>query len=106
MLKKIGELSTLCGIEACAIVYGPDDLEPEAWPSDKGVQKVLGKFRTMPELEQSKKMVNQESFIGQRIMKSNEQMMKVMKENREKEITIFLIHCLNAGSFFLLINKY
>ena len=34
LLKKTEELSTLCGIEACAIVYGPDDPQPETWPSE------------------------------------------------------------------------
>ncbi|RZB50789.1 Agamous-like MADS-box protein AGL80 [Glycine soja] len=74
MLKKIDEPSTLCGIEACAIV----------WPSHWGVQRVLEKFMSMPELEQSKKMVNQESFTAQRIMKGNKQMMKLMKDNRRR----------------------
>ncbi|KAL2955871.1 hypothetical protein AAZX31_18G052200 [Glycine max] len=97
MLKKVEELSTLCGIEACAIVYGHNDPEPEVWPSHWGVQRVVEKLRTMPELEQRKKMVNQEGFIGQKILKGNEKVMKLMKDNREKEITMFLFQCLNAG---------
>ncbi|XP_028186499.1 agamous-like MADS-box protein AGL80 [Glycine soja] len=97
LLKKVDELSTLCGINACAIVYSPNDPEPEVWPSHWGVHRVLEKFTTMPELEQSKKMVNQESFTAQRIQKGNEQMMKLMKDNREKELTLFMFQCLNAG---------
>jgi len=58
MLKKIEELSTLCGIDACAIVYGPDDHEPEVWPSHCEVQRVVGRFRNMPAVEKIKKMVN------------------------------------------------
>ncbi|QCD98449.1 MADS-box transcription enhancer factor 2A [Vigna unguiculata] len=57
LMKKVSELSTLCGIDACAIVYSPYDPQPEVWPSPMGVQRVLAKFRRMPELEQSKKMV-------------------------------------------------
>ena len=97
VLKKIEELSTLCGIDACAIVYGPDDHEPEVWPSHCGVQRVVGRFRNMPAVEKIKKMVNQESFIGQRIQKGNEQMMKLTKDNAEKELTLFMFQCLTEG---------
>ena len=39
-MKKVSELSTLCGIEACAIVYSPYDAQPEVWPSPIVVQHV------------------------------------------------------------------
>jgi hypothetical protein len=51
LLKKADELTTLCGIKACAIIYGPNEPQTEIWPSPWGVQSVLSKFRTMPELE-------------------------------------------------------
>ncbi|KAJ4823856.1 Agamous-like MADS-box protein agl80, partial [Turnera subulata] len=73
LIKKVSELSTLCGIEACAIIYSPYETQPEVWPSPVGVQRVLSQFRQMPEMEQSKKMVNQESFLRQRIAKAGEQ---------------------------------
>ena len=38
-------------------------------------------------MEQSKKMVNQETFLKQRVAKGNEQLKKQQKDNREKEIT-------------------
>ncbi|OIV95714.1 hypothetical protein TanjilG_01508 [Lupinus angustifolius] len=97
LMKKVGELSTLCGIDACAIVYSPYDPQPEVWPSPIGVQRVLAKFRRMPELEQSKKMVNQDSFLRQRILKAKEQVKKQSKDNREKEITQVMFQCLSAG---------
>jgi hypothetical protein len=37
LLKKVAELSTLSGIEVCAIVYGPYEPQPEIWPSPEGV---------------------------------------------------------------------
>ncbi|OMO93151.1 Transcription factor, MADS-box [Corchorus capsularis] len=87
LMKKVSELSTLCDIEACAIIYSPYDSQPEAWPSPAGVQHVLSKFRDLSEMEQTKKMMNQESFLRQRITKANEQLKKQCKENREKEMT-------------------
>ena len=97
LMKKVDELSTLCGIEACAIVYSPYDPKPEVWPSPWGVQRVLAKFRNMPELEQSKKMVNQETFLKQRILKAKEQVKKQRKDNREKEMTQLMFQYLSAG---------
>ncbi|KAJ9180390.1 hypothetical protein P3X46_008642 [Hevea brasiliensis] len=87
LMKKVSELSTLCGIDACAIIYSPYDSLPEVWPSPLGVQRVLAQFKNMPEMDQSKKMVNQDSFLRQRIAKANEQLKKQRKDNREKEMT-------------------
>ncbi|XP_058783840.1 agamous-like MADS-box protein AGL80 [Vicia villosa] len=97
LLKKVDELTTLCGIDACAIIYSPYDPQPEIWPSPQGLQNVLLKFRTMPELEQNKKMVNQDSFLKQRISKAKEQVKKQQKDNKVKEITMLMFQCLNAG---------
>ncbi|KAA8545316.1 hypothetical protein F0562_020100 [Nyssa sinensis] len=96
LMKKVSELSTLCGIDACAIIYSPYETQPEVWPSTMGVQRVLAQFKRMPEMEQSKKMVNQESFIRQRIAKANEQLKKQHKDNREKEMTEVMYQCLTG----------
>ncbi|XP_058753648.1 agamous-like MADS-box protein AGL80 [Vicia villosa] len=98
LVKKIDELATLCGVEACAIIYGPYEPQPEIWPSASGVQNVLSKFMTKSEFEQRKKMVNQESFLKERISKAEKQFEKQWKDNREKERTMFLFECLSAGN--------
>ncbi|OMO93218.1 Transcription factor, MADS-box [Corchorus capsularis] len=100
LMKKMSELSTLCDIKACAIIYSPYDSQPEAWPSPAGVQHVLSKFRGLSEMEQTKKMMNQESFLRQRINKANEQLKKQCKENREKEMTQVMYQNL-SGEFGL-----
>ncbi|CAI9770185.1 unnamed protein product [Fraxinus pennsylvanica] len=96
LMKKVSELSTLCGIDTCAIIYSPYESQPEVWPDNRGVHRVLAQFKRMPEMEQSKKMVNQESFIRQRIAKACEQLKKQHKENREKEITQVMYQCLTG----------
>ena len=79
LLKKTEELSTLCGIEACAIVYGPDDPQPETWPSEAGVKNVLGKFSTIPEWEQGKKIKHRS--LGNGIHQS------LFNKQRPREVT-------------------
>ncbi|XP_040995118.1 agamous-like MADS-box protein AGL80 [Juglans microcarpa x Juglans regia] len=87
LLKKMSELSTLCAIQTCAIIYSPYDPEPEVWPSPLGAQSVVARFKNMPEAEQSRKMMNQGSFLRQRITKFEEQVKKQQRENREREMT-------------------
>ncbi|KAJ4837015.1 hypothetical protein Tsubulata_020368 [Turnera subulata] len=98
LIKKVSELSTLCGVDACAIIYSPYETQPEVWPSPVGVHRVLSQFREMPEIEQSKKMVNHESFLHQRIAKTGEQLKKQRRDNREKEVTQAMYQCLMGKS--------
>ncbi|GAU38353.1 hypothetical protein TSUD_209320 [Trifolium subterraneum] len=97
LLKKVDELSILCGIEACAIVYGPYEPEPEIWPTPQGVQRVLSKFRAKPEFEKTKKMVNQEAFMRQRVMKAEEQLRRLRKNNRDIEMENLMSQCIKEG---------
>uniref|UniRef100_A0A7N0T7Z5 MADS-box domain-containing protein n=1 Tax=Kalanchoe fedtschenkoi TaxID=63787 RepID=A0A7N0T7Z5_KALFE len=92
LMKKVNELSTLCGIDSCAVIYSPYEAQPEVWPANP--MSILGQFKKMPEMEQSKKMVNQESFLRQRIAKAKDQLRRQLKENREKEMTELMFQCL------------
>ncbi|MBA0632537.1 hypothetical protein Godav_001256, partial [Gossypium davidsonii] len=74
--KKIRELSTLCGIDTCAIMYNPYKSQPEVWPSPVVVQQILSKLETIPEMEKSKNMMNQKTFLSQKITKVAEQLKK------------------------------
>nr|KYP37705.1 Agamous-like MADS-box protein AGL80 [Cajanus cajan] len=100
LIKKIGEISILCEVEACVIIYTPDDPQPEVCPSNMGVQNVLSRFRRVSEFEQNKKMLSQESFLSQRIIKAQAQMKKLSNEIRKKEITLLMLQYLNAGNIF------
>ncbi|KAL2234290.1 agamous-like MADS-box protein AGL80 [Sesamum indicum] len=94
LIKKVSELSTLCGVDACAIIYSQYDQEPEVWPSPLGAQAVLARFRKLSEMDQTRKMVNQESFTRQRIKKAEDQLRRVQKENKRKELENFMFQCL------------
>ncbi|CAL9219772.1 unnamed protein product [Arabidopsis halleri] len=84
LVKKIHELSVLCGIEACAVIYSPFNSNPEVWPSNPEVKNVVAKFEMLTKLEQEKKMVSHESFIRQNISKTIENNKKKMKDNAER----------------------
>jgi len=98
-MKKIHEISTLCGIEAGAIIYEQNNPQVHVWPSDSGFRSVLSRFKSLPGLEQSKKMVDQEVFLRQSIGKVNEQLKKQRQETRKKEMTNIIHHFIHTTEF-------
>ncbi|KAG4923561.1 hypothetical protein AAZX31_18G052900 [Glycine max] len=100
LMKKMNEISTLCGIESCAIIYSPNDPQPEVWPSDSGVQRVLSRFMEMSEVKQSRKMLNQENLLRQMINKGQQQLTRQRNQNRKKEMTNLMFQYLTAGKIF------
>ncbi|KAL2317994.1 hypothetical protein Fmac_031870 [Flemingia macrophylla] len=101
VLRMTKELCTLCGIQACAIVFSPfvPNPDPEIWPSNLGVLNVLGRFVTMPEWNRRRNMMNQESFTYQKILKCRENIKKLEKENKEDEMTMLMLQSLNPPGF-------
>ncbi|KAL7199449.1 hypothetical protein ACSBR2_021675 [Camellia fascicularis] len=87
LMKKVSEDARL---------YSQYESQPEIWSNNLGVQRVLAQFKRMPEIEQSKKIMTQESFIRQRITKVNEQLKKQLKDNREKEMTEVMYQCISG----------
>ncbi|PPR85870.1 hypothetical protein GOBAR_AA34816 [Gossypium barbadense] len=100
LMKKLSELSSLCGIDACSIMYSPYKSLPEVWPSPMGVQQVLSKLETIPDMEKSKNMLNQESFLSQKTTKAAEQLKKHCKENWEKEMTHVMFNTICGKGVF------
>nr|CAD1828636.1 unnamed protein product [Ananas comosus var. bracteatus] len=92
LMKKASELATLCDVRACVVVYGPGEAQAEVWPSPAEAARVLARFKSMPEMEQCKKMMNQEGFLRQRVAKAQEQLRKQERENRELETTLLIAH--------------
>ncbi|OAY64357.1 Agamous-like MADS-box protein AGL80 [Ananas comosus] len=82
LLKKVHELSVLCGVDACLIVYGtPSD----RFPADILPSEPRG-FRGLPEGERRRKMVSQESFLRQRVGKMRDAQRRQLRENRQGEL--------------------
>nr|ALE99369.1 agamous-like 80 [Annona squamosa] len=95
LLKKVRELSTLCGVPACAVICGPQTSQPlEVWPTAAEAREIIVKFKRLPEMEQSKKMMNQEGFLRQRLAKLKEQLKRQQRDNREAEATVLMYQSL------------
>ncbi|XP_054812658.1 agamous-like MADS-box protein AGL80 [Prosopis cineraria] len=97
LAKKVSELTTLCGIEACAVVFSSYEPKPQVWPDSKGAQQVIARFQDTLALDERKNL-NQESFTRQTIAKVSVQLKKQCKENREKVMELALFQCVEGES--------
>ncbi|GKV29732.1 hypothetical protein SLEP1_g38633 [Rubroshorea leprosula] len=96
LIKKVGELTTLCGVRAFIVIYSPDEVEPSIWPSRSSIQQLLTRFHGLPEMERSKKMMNQETYMKERVAKIQDLMKRHQRRNKEAEATL-LLHQVNGG---------
>lgn len=94
LMKKVKELSILCDVSACAITYSPYHQKPEIWPAPSEVERVLAEFKSRPENDQTKKVLNQENFTWQRITKARDELGKQQKKNRKTQIEYLRTQCL------------
>ncbi|KAL9233043.1 hypothetical protein vseg_008086 [Gypsophila vaccaria] len=87
ILKKTQELSVLCGVDACAVVYGPYDQAPVVWPSSElEASRILMEFKRKPDIDQTPRKLTQESFLRQSVTKSEERLVRLQRRNREMEM--------------------
>ncbi|XP_057440374.1 agamous-like MADS-box protein AGL80 [Lotus japonicus] len=98
MLKKLEELTTLCGIDVCAVVYSEFHHQPLVWPSPPEVQRMINNFNNYSEFGKSKNMMNQESFLEEKILKATEKLAKFEKENREMEMSMRMFELMANGN--------
>ncbi|KAF5803036.1 putative transcription factor MADS-type1 family [Helianthus annuus] len=68
--NKLTEVSILCSIEACVIMYSSYEPQLEVCPEDNtAFQNVLNAFLTKSPMERSKFLLKQDSYIKERISK-------------------------------------
>ncbi|KAJ1399343.1 hypothetical protein SESBI_30444 [Sesbania bispinosa] len=86
ILKKMDELTTLCGVFACVIIFSPFDSQVDVWPNLEGAKQVIERYKNTHMIEESKN-VNRESFLTKMIAKGQDRLKKMRQDNREKELT-------------------
>ncbi|KAG2301290.1 hypothetical protein Bca52824_029941 [Brassica carinata] len=96
ILKKANELATLCGVPVGVIIDSAYDLSPEVWPSREEMDKVMSQWQRLPVMDRTKKMLNQQSYLQQRISKESETCKKLTKENKELQMKEVMFDCLSG----------
>ncbi|CAA3027797.1 Hypothetical predicted protein [Olea europaea subsp. europaea] len=92
-MNKMNELCTLCDIQGCIIIYSAYEPQPTVWPSPFDAQQIISRFRELPELEQTQRLYNQESYMIQRVQKSYKQAEKLQRINRLTDMEILMHQC-------------
>ncbi|EOA29142.1 hypothetical protein CARUB_v10025411mg [Capsella rubella] len=83
LLKQVKELTILCDIWACLIIFSPYEAEPVVWPCVKTVRGLLKNFFAKPLLEQKKKQTCLKSYLKEKIKTIHKNLMKSQQKNKE-----------------------
>ncbi|KAK9733106.1 hypothetical protein RND81_04G043800 [Saponaria officinalis] len=70
--------------DRCAVIYEPGKDQPELFPANdiSKVVSVISEFESLPETDQTKKMLSEESYVMERIGSSGDQLKKLQAQNR------------------------
>lgn len=80
LLKKVKELSILCDVNACMIIFSPNEAVPVVWPSVETARDLLDDFFALPRYEHIKKEMDVELYLNEKTNKVNEKMIELSKE--------------------------
>ncbi|XP_044951396.1 agamous-like MADS-box protein AGL80 [Hordeum vulgare subsp. vulgare] len=97
LMKKAGEVATLCNAKACVLVYGEGATAPEVFPSHDEAVAMLNRFKSMPEVTSLKKTMDQESVLSQRVAKLRDQVQKTRSEIQDREAKLLLHQAMISG---------
>ncbi|XP_019171975.1 PREDICTED: MADS-box transcription factor PHERES 2-like [Ipomoea nil] len=59
---------------------------PVIWPTVERVQELIARFMQLPDVQQTRRMMSQDSFVVQMLEKLGTQLLKLKQEKREKEM--------------------
>ncbi|KAK8337110.1 hypothetical protein V6Z11_A09G166500 [Gossypium hirsutum] len=93
LVKKVTELTTLCGVEGGIVIYTKNEEEPIVWPSREQMEQLLRRFNEIPEVERMKKSMNLETYYKEMISKSQDQLRKETRKTKEMEVDQLMLQC-------------
>ena len=93
---KLQELTTLCGIVACAIIFSGNGSSPDIWPSPSEAVIVLEKLKNLPPKKQVKYMMDQESYLTMNISKLNKKLERQRKKIQRVELDLIFSECITG----------
>ncbi|KAL9280754.1 putative transcription factor MADS-type1 family [Arabidopsis thaliana] len=86
MFTKALELSTLCDIEVCVILYSRDGELIKTWPEDKSkVRDMAERFSKLNDRERRKKRTNLSLFLRKKNLDDNKLSEKALEMNDSLE---------------------
>ncbi|KAL3830961.1 hypothetical protein ACJIZ3_019763 [Penstemon smallii] len=92
--KEMGELSTLYGVEACAIFFNDGEPKPEVWPSHETAHAMLERLQMLQKRDQLQKLANEEKILRDQLQNKKDELSRLRKENKKKELKVFMYKCM------------
>ncbi|XP_062028784.1 agamous-like MADS-box protein AGL80 [Rosa rugosa] len=86
LVKKVIELSTLCDVPACIIIYGRGSNQPIVWPDRPRAEEVIRRYLRLPGYVRCKKTLSQESYLKEKVAKMEEKHNKTLRSNTMKDM--------------------
>lgn len=81
-MKKVSELRTLCGVDACAVIYyNSSCAQPDVYPSPAETSHVLERFTNLPIMKKDLSIMNRENFLRQNITRVQASLEKIKYRN-------------------------
>ncbi|XP_059277381.1 agamous-like MADS-box protein AGL36 [Lycium ferocissimum] len=100
LFKKAEEFSTLCDVEVTIIIFSPGKIQPITWQSKGLAKDVVMRYLSIPEAERLKKLVQNETYLLEKMKKKEEQISKIEKINEEKEMELLFNQVVEGRSFY------
>ncbi|XP_037453340.1 agamous-like MADS-box protein AGL80 [Triticum dicoccoides] len=97
LMKKASEVATLCNAKACMLVYGEGTTMLEVFPSNAEAVAILNRFKSIPEVPQLKKTMDQETILSKRLVQLRHQVEKIRREHKDCEPRILLHKAMVSG---------
>ncbi|XP_021752520.1 agamous-like MADS-box protein AGL80 [Chenopodium quinoa] len=88
LAKKTQEMSVLCDVDACAIIYGKDEQVPVVWPSSETeVRRIINNYKSKYGIGQSsERQLDQQLLLNQTVKKTQEKLARIQRKNRELQM--------------------
>jgi SRF-type transcription factor (DNA-binding and dimerisation domain) len=99
LLKKVREISILCGVDSCGIVYSSEGGAPEVWPQPEIARRILITFYNLPEPERARKMTNHMVFMEERVATSRDKAVNRDNGNDKLEVRAILYEGFSGHDF-------
>ncbi|CAN8324876.1 unnamed protein product [Cochlearia groenlandica] len=87
LIKKVSELTILCDVKACLIIFSLNEAEPMLFPpSADAVRDLLDRYFALPIIEQKKKETSLGAYLKNKTSEAEERLRKIQKKNLEDEV--------------------
>lgn len=81
LLKKVSELSTLCDVPACIVIYGRGSNQPIVWPDHPTAEKLIRRYLSLPGFVRCKKTLSHETYLKEKVAKMQDKHNKILRSN-------------------------